>query len=541
MTALVFQLAAPVTALAIDEPVVPETALLENSPAVVDVSDSDTTVTTTDTDTDKISETSDIVAPETATIVATKIICDVETDLPNWGSTNQAIDATTATQFLLEHPNCRAAEGWNFQWSQDADSPGDNKQMGTTGWNTFGLTGVDGTTSTTVPLASNISVRTEVRAGYINFSGIDDHHNGVSAEMLCGAPTVAHRYDNRENIGDASNGGTFYCVSLVAVTPSLEPISPSQCDLVSDTTNKIKYPDQNAVETWVHPNWAPTAPLGGLAKWIWTSFKVGDPAHDRTLTFLKTFSLDTIPTNATIEIAADNGYIIRVNNDVIADKIPDEHNYEATVSYPVSNLKIGNNELKITVQNFGVVGSTAESNPAGLLYKLHINGSTCADPIIEQSVDSVKDDVVTPAITASPSTSRSIGTTGSFMIRPNTLGEVLGASTESVDTALAQCDEYLHSYIKVGQKNNAGDVVRLQTFLNQYLGVKLLPTGIYDNATYDALRKFQVQTSGDVLIPWKATPGGINEKGTGYVYKTTKRMINMIKCPALNIAMPVLN
>ena len=476
--------------------------------------------------------------PSTANLVATKIVCDVETDLPDWAATTNAITASTATDFLMGHPNCHAASGWNFQWAtKDTPSPGDNKQMGAEGWTTFGPTNSSGVATTTIPVASDLTVRTEVRGGFINFSGIDNHHDGVSAEMLCGAPTDIHRYDNREQLGVLVGGSTTYCVSFVAVSAGVAA-EPQQCDLVSDTTNDIKGKDMKAVETWVHPAWA--KPLwitsAPFAKWIWAGVKVGDPAHDRTVTFVKSFDLSAIPSSATLELAADNGVTVRVNGTVVVDKITEEHNYASTVSYPITNLKVGTNELKITVQNFAMPGGTYDTNPAGLLYWLHIDGSACVAPQVPpvDTTDSTPPSVVTD-------TGNKSGPMGGFMAHPNTLGEVLGASTDAIDAALAQCGEYLHSYIKRGQDNDKADVIRLQAFLNKYLGTKLVATGIYDYDTFTAVRRFQVKTSSEVLDPWKQTPGGINENGTGYVYKTTRRMINMIQCPALNIQMPELS
>ena len=124
-------------------------------------------------------------------------------------------------------------------------------------------------------------------------------------------------------------------------------------------------------------------------------------------------------------------------------------------------------------------------------------------------------------------------------------GTVLGASTTAADEdgqvlGASMCSEYIHSYIKFGQSNDKADVIRLQAFLNTYMGSLLMTTGVYDQQTFDVLKAFQVKEAGQVLQPWKQTPGGINESGTGYVYKTTKRWINMIKCPELNLAIPSL-
>jgi len=102
-------------------------------------------------------------------------------------------------------------------------------------------------------------------------------------------------------------------------------------------------------------------------------------------------------------------------------------------------------------------------------------------------------------------------------------GEVLG------DTA---CGIYLTEYIHLEKENNTDEVLKLQLFLNDYMNLELDVSGVYDIVTYNAVKDFQVKESKEILEPW-----GLTEP-TGYVYKTTKRRINMIKCPDLNLPMP---
>lgn len=95
-------------------------------------------------------------------------------------------------------------------------------------------------------------------------------------------------------------------------------------------------------------------------------------------------------------------------------------------------------------------------------------------------------------------------------------GEVLGAETE--------CPMYLTGYIKYGANNDAGEVAKLQAFLNMYEGNALAVNGTYDRATLAAVNSFQRKYSSDVLEPW-----GL--KGvTGYVYYTTQKQVNTIYC-----------
>lgn len=122
-------------------------------------------------------------------------------------------------------------------------------------------------------------------------------------------------------------------------------------------------------------------------------------------------------------------------------------------------------------------------------------------------------------------------------------GSVLGASTGPEPQVLGEsCGMYITTYIKLGQQNDSADVMRLQTFLNEEMGAKLPVNGTYDVATMNVLKAFQVKYKDEVLTPW-ANHGLTSDEaanGTGYVYKTTQRWINMLKCAELNLPVPQL-
>ncbi|MBP7770649.1 MAG: peptidoglycan-binding protein [Candidatus Pacebacteria bacterium] len=98
----------------------------------------------------------------------------------------------------------------------------------------------------------------------------------------------------------------------------------------------------------------------------------------------------------------------------------------------------------------------------------------------------------------------------------NNNGEVLGAETE--------CPMYLTGYIKYGANNDAGEVAKLQVFLNNFEGNALPITGTYGPATLAAVNAFQNKYAADILTPWGA------RGATGYVYYTTQKQINTIYC-----------
>lgn len=104
-------------------------------------------------------------------------------------------------------------------------------------------------------------------------------------------------------------------------------------------------------------------------------------------------------------------------------------------------------------------------------------------------------------------------------------GEVLGTSA---------CTPYLTTFMQMGEPNLKEDVVRLQTFLNQYMGENLVVDGIFGQKTFEAVKRFQVQESDEILKPWYIT------EPTGIARETTVRHINNIMCPELNLEIPIL-
>jgi len=104
-------------------------------------------------------------------------------------------------------------------------------------------------------------------------------------------------------------------------------------------------------------------------------------------------------------------------------------------------------------------------------------------------------------------------------------------------TAEASCVKSIME--KYGADNDPAEVTKLQLFLNEFMAAGLTVNGIYDEATLNAVNQFQVAYKEQVLKPWVEAQMHDDENDpTGYVYKTTKRWINLLKCPSLNIPMP---
>ena len=92
-------------------------------------------------------------------------------------------------------------------------------------------------------------------------------------------------------------------------------------------------------------------------------------------------------------------------------------------------------------------------------------------------------------------------------------GKVKGASAQEEDS-------YLSEYIKLNASNNPVEVKKLERFLNEFEGENLPVNGIYEQADFDAVSRFQKKYKEDILDPWNY------DKATGYVYITTRKKIN---------------
>jgi hypothetical protein len=316
------------------------------------------------------------------------------------------------------------------------------------------------------------------------------------------------------------------------------------CDVVSDQTDFVQETNANAVPAQESILWTHTIPG---ATWIWKTAVVADPMSMDTSTFTKTFNLTNIPISATFEIAADDGYDISINGTELASNDGMNNlNFTQETTYDATSLLVpGDNTLKITGTNIGFPNTNAIQNPAGILYRLHVQGSDCG--------------TVTGGGSAGGSTSTgtsgggsggipfpvfgtSGGTSGGSTSGGSGNGQVLGASTGPVGQVLGasiDCGEIIPSYVQLGQDNDVQTVTNLQAFLNGFMQSGLTIDGVYGAKTVAAVDAFQTKQSNDVLLPWKNL-GNPNLVPTGYVYKTTKREINNLACPALNLPIPML-
>jgi hypothetical protein len=85
-----------------------------------------------------------------------------------------------------------------------------------------------------------------------------------------------------------------------------------------------------------------------------------------------------------------------------------------------------------------------------------------------------------------------------------------------------------------GRKNDVTTIVKLQLFLNSYMGAGLITDGVFGPKTIEALKAFQAKHTDKVLAPWGLT------KPTGIFYLTSQTEANNIICPDLNLPIPTL-
>ncbi len=173
-----------------------------------------------------------------------------------------------------------------------------------------------------------------------------------------------------ESIESGPDVGTFLDDAQLCLVREPEP---EMCELtiVSSPASVVVENNAFAVATYnSHPSW--TASVPG-ATWIWESFFVADPVGETTRTFEETFIVTNTDT-ASLTVAADNSYKVFVN-DVEVGGDSSEYNFFSGNEdfYDLAPYIVdGENTFRMEVKNWAQGGGTAESNPAGALYKIVI-------------------------------------------------------------------------------------------------------------------------------------------------------------------------
>jgi len=114
----------------------------------------------------------------------------------------------------------------------------------------------------------------------------------------------------------------------------------------------------------------------------------------------------------------------------------------------------------------------------------------------------------------------------------STVGEVLGTSTE--------CLPPINQFLYFGGKNDPAEVTKLQEFLNSSMGANLTVNGIFDLPTLKAVKDFQLRFKILLLRPWLKYGHPDENTPTGNVFKLTRWLINILRCPSSGQLMPTL-
>lgn len=323
--------------------------------------------------------------------------------------------------------------------------------------------------------------------------------------------------DNCKSVALSDNGQATCTVTNTYVPPA----APS-CVIVSDTQTMEGGTPASLVST-LSVYW--TA-LIDSASWIWGE----DPTSEtvpNTETFTRTFTLDAVPAYAQIDIAADDGYVVKVNGvEIGADDGTSQVNFSNVGQdwYQITNLVAGENTLEVVATN---LDWHTGNNPAGILYKVTIDEANCVTNNDGGDDDQpvIPHDSHGPVQTESGSNNGDVGGGGS----------VAGESTASPEVLGESCGLYMDKYLRFGHNDNDPEQTKkLQTFLNKWMSSNLPITGFFGKLTEQQVKAFQSKYGDDILKPWGLT------SPTGLVYLSTLLKINKLECPELTLELPPL-
>jgi len=154
-------------------------------------------------------------------------------------------------------------------------------------------------------------------------------------------------------------------------------------------SNQGPFPVQAVDVSSPHPAWQNEAALAP-AQWIWATdpTTVADTTNGAEYTFQNKFQWNgsVVSVDLDLALASDNGYKIILNGTTIVDKLLTETNYNPAVSLTggeetafMAAMVTGQNTLDIIVRNKPLAANPVTGNPAGLLFKLHIQRGDCLE------------------------------------------------------------------------------------------------------------------------------------------------------------------
>jgi hypothetical protein len=199
----------------------------------------------------------------------------------------------------------------------------------------------------------------------------------VTTYLVPGSNIFSFTVTNKAYPGNSPQqnpAGLLYQLVILYPVPVVSPTLPTNSTgvlvVISDTTNQVSGPDVTGTVGAFVSVFQGVAPIPGTL-WIWDASAVTSPTTQQTVVITKTFIINGIPSKGTLLIYVYDQFTLNVNNQ--------NTNCQGTVSAnPVTcdiltYLVPGTNTLSFTVTNFGVPGSSAQTNAAGLDYQLTIS------------------------------------------------------------------------------------------------------------------------------------------------------------------------
>ncbi|MBU0546872.1 M73 family metallopeptidase [Patescibacteria group bacterium] len=209
--------------------------------------------------------------------------------------------------------------------------------------------------------------------------------------------TIAYFNDTETSTGNIFVAGSID-LKVDHTAQTYNGVDCKTCDVtvVSDTSDTVIEKDgvavnpYSAVLAWIHPVWtAQNDPslLASSAQWIWEQnpTQQADTIIDTSYSFKKEFVWmgPIASTDLFMAVGSDNGVQVYLNTVLIGSNTGEFGYLQGSMlQIPAANITgniiQGNNVLKFIVTNMGLQNGTPSSNPAGLIYKFHIDGN-CGD------------------------------------------------------------------------------------------------------------------------------------------------------------------
>src|SRR5665213_73195 len=160
------------------------------------------------------------------------------------------------------------------------------------------------------------------------------------------------------------------------------PPPPGSCTIVSDT-NTFDTTDGHAavLVTPLNPAWTATStvPFDPTAMWIWGENPATGTDVSKTEVFTRTFDIVGTPDGGSVDIGADNGFVLKVNGTTVVDDSAVENNFSASQHFDISSdLQTGENTIEVDVTNLGVADSDGSNNPAGTVFQVNLPNNDCS-------------------------------------------------------------------------------------------------------------------------------------------------------------------